>query len=429
MIKDSDAEMKPYWWQAAPPRPAPQQDWQQQTEIVIIGAGFTGLAAALTLARAGRKVVIVEKQLIGEGAASRNGGITSGNLRVSEAGLARRFGREKARRFTDEAVAARADLQRFIETEGIDCDYQRCGRVVGITKAVSLENLQREADSFAERYAIQPTVISGSGIADYIDSNKYQAAVLRPDIGGIHPAKLAHAMADLVLAEGVAIYTETAVSGIRRDGTRFTIATNQGRIEADHVIAATNAYTDRSLPWLKRRLVPVISEMIATEELGENRVRSLMPKLTMFGEALELGYYYRPSPDGKRILLGGRRLHNDPEQARLRLRQGLGSILPQLAETEISHHWHGFVAFPFDQLPKLAVHDGVIYPAGFSGSGTVWARWLGHKAAAMILGRDGETVFADMAMPTLPFYTGEPWFLPLAMRYYRLRDRLSARSK
>ena len=149
----------------------------------------------------------------------------------------------------------------------------------------------------------------------------------------------------------------------------------------------------------------------------------------MFAEALELGHYYRPSPDGKRILLGGRRLGANPEKARERLRTGLVGILPQLKDTAITHHWLGNVAFPFDQLPKIAVNDGVIYPAGFCGSGTVWARWLGQKAAGMILGKDAETVFSGHRFWTLPFYNGDPWFLPIAMNYYKLRDKLSSKSK
>ena len=180
---------------------------------------------------------------------------------------------------------------------------------------------------------------------------------------------------------------------------------------------------------MRRRLVPVISEMIATEELGQNRVRSLMPSMSMYSESLQLGHYFRPSPDGKRILLGGRRLDQNPSKARERLKKGLTSIFPDLKDCKITHHWFGFVAFPFDQLPKLAVHEGVIYPAGYCGSGTVWARWLGQKAAQMVLGDLTGTVFTEQPFRTMPFYSGEPWFLPLAMRFYELQDRFAATTK
>ena len=181
--------------------------------------------------------------------------------------------------------------------------------------------------------------------------------------------------------------------------------------------------------------MPVISEIIVTEKLGANFVKSLMPKLSMFGEDKEVGFYYRPTPDGERILLGGRRMDKQDAIAQMRLHEGLAGIFPELGEAKIDHYWAGNVVFPFDQLPKLAVHDGIIYPTGFCGSGTVWAHWLGRKAAAIILGKDNAAQtddpaspasnFATLPMRTIPFYSGDPWFMPLAMAYYRMRDKLA----
>ena len=418
-----------YWWEDASPCEAPSGSWRTAADIVIIGCGFAGLSAALTLARAGRDVVILEKGLIGEGASTRNGGITSGNIRLSEQQLIKRFGQERAQAFTDEAVAARADLARFISDNNINCDYQQSGRLVGLSANFSPEKLKRQFENFERRYSISPQFISKEEMTDYISSSAYHGGIFRPDIGGIHPAKLLHEMVRLALEAGVNIYSETPVLGITNLKTSFILHTDRGRMTAQHLISATNAYTDQAQPWLKRRLIPVISEIIATEKLGVNRVQALMPKLTMFGESKQLGYYYRPSPDGERILLGGRKTHKNGQKAMQRLHAGLSSIFPELADVKIDSYWRGFVAFPFDQLPKLAVHNGIIYPCGFCGSGTVWARWLGQKAALMILGDQAGSAFEQLPMKTLPFYSGDPWFLPLAMHYYRLRDRLSVSTK
>ena len=119
----------------------------------------------------------------------------------------------------------------------------------------------------------------------------------------------------------------------------------------------------------------------------------------------------------------------DPAKARDRLINGLTSIFPQLSKVSISNHWFGFVAFPFDQLPKLAVHDGVIYPTGFCGSGTVWARWLGQKAAHMVLNDLQDSAFQGVPFRTMPFYSGDPWFLPLAMNFYAIRDKFKTTTK
>ena len=143
---NADTQSICYWWQERPPTPAPPATWQDHAEVLIVGCGFTGLSAALILARAGKQVVILEKGLIGEGASTRNGGITSGNIRLSSDQLKRRFGAEKAQQFSDEAVLARADLARFIADEKIQCDFQPVGRVVGLKGHFSAEAWQSLCD-------------------------------------------------------------------------------------------------------------------------------------------------------------------------------------------------------------------------------------------------------------------------------------------
>ena len=429
----------PYWWQAAPPQDFDVDHWSERADVVIIGGGYTGFGAAIPLARAGLDVVILERDQIGSGASTRNGGITSGNLRLSFDDLTKRFGAKKAIAFYQEAKAARADLAQFITSEKIDCDLQQCGRLVGALRSESLDSMKRDAERLTKLLDIEAKVYNQNSLPDYIDTSRYCGGMMRDDIGGIHPAKLLAGMCQIAREASVEIATQTKMIAVSRQNTssttpEFRIETSRGIIHAGHVISATNAYTDGGQPWLRRRLVPVISEMIATEEVGENMVKSLMPGLNMYGEALQLGHYYRPSPDGKRILLGGRRMSPDPVRARKRLAGGLASIFPQLSNIGITNHWFGFVAFPFDQLPKLAVYDGVIYPAGYCGSGTVWARWLGQKAAHMVLADlDGSafegSAFQGVPFRTMPFYSGDPWFLPMAMGLYAIQDKFKTTSK
>ena len=429
----------PYWWQASPPQDVDVDHWSERADVVIIGGGYTGFGAAIPLARAGLDVVILERDQIGSGASTRNGGITSGNLRLSFDDLTKRFGAKKAVAFYQEAKAARADLAQFITSEKIDCDLQQCGRLVGALRSESLDSMKRDAERLTKLLDIEAKVYNQNSLPDYIDTSRYCGGMMRDDIGGIHPAKLLAGMCQIAREASVEIATQTKMIAVSRQNTssttpEFRIETSRGIIHAGHVISATNAYTDGGQPWLRRRLVPVISEMIATEEVGENMVKSLMPGLNMYGEALQLGHYYRPSPDGKRILLGGRRMSPDPVRARKRLVGGLASIFPQLSNIGITNHWFGFVAFPFDQLPKLAVHDGVIYPAGYCGSGTVWARWLGQKAAHMVLADlDGSafegSAFQGVPFRTMPFYSGDPWFLPMAMGLYAIQDKFKTTSK
>ena len=275
---------------------------------------------------------------------------------------------------------------------------------------------------------INTKVCERSDLPDYIDTSRYCGGILRNDIGGIHPAKLLTGMCKIALAESVKISTQTRVLSVSKTNqtstkSDFRVETSRGIISAGHVISATNAYTDKGQPWLRRRLVPVISEMIATEELGENMVRSLMPGLNMYSEALELGHYYRPSPDRKNSIEAA---GPEPTKARDRLIRGLASIFPQLSSVSISNHWFGFVAFP-SQLQSWPCMTG--YLPKWHGSGTVWARWLGQKAAHMVLGDLQDSVFQGVPFRTMPFYSGDPWFLPLAMNFYAIRDKFKTTTK
>ena len=418
----------PYWWEEAEPQAADNGSPPEKADIVVVGGGFAGIGAAIPLARAGLDVVVLERDRPGDGASSRNGGITSGNLRVSFSKLVAKFGMEKAKAFYAEGNEARDDLKAFIENEKVDCDYELVGRFTGAMNAESLENMKREIDLLNRQVGIDAKIIERSEQSDEIGTELYHGGVSRSDIGGVHPGKMHRGMRKVAEKSGVKIFGGTGVTDISRVGGQFKVTTPKGVIMASHVIVATNGYTDAGLPWLRRRLVPVISEMIATQPLSANLMKTLMPKRQMHGEAREVGHYYRPSPDGTRILLGGRRLSSDSAVARERLRQGLVDIFPELSETQLSHHWFGFVAFPMDQLPKLTIHDGVVYATGFCGSGVVWARWMGQKAAMVVLGsEDGASAFDGPAFRAIPFYNGKPWFLPVMMGWYKLKDQMSRR--
>ncbi len=417
---------KPYWWDDAEPEPAQTGPLPERADAVIVGGGFAGLGAAIPLARGGLDVVVLERDRPGDGASSRNGGITSGNLRFTYTKLKSMFGDEAAKSFYAEGVAARADLKNFIEAEKLDCNYSLSGRFAGAINIDLHDGQKREAEAMHHDIGIETVIVEKADQTDEIGSDYYAGGVVRPDIGGIHPGKFHRGMRTVAEQAGTQIWSDTGVTGITRENNTFVVSTPRGTICADHIIVATNGYTDEGLPWLRRRLVPVISEIIATEPLSPNLMKSLMPKQRMHSETSQLAHYYRPSPDGTKILFGGKRYSNDPIVAREHLRQDMIDIFPELSDVGLTHHWFGFVAFPMDQLPKLTVHKGIIYATGFSGSGTVWARWMGQKAALRVLEReDSATAFETRPFRAIPFYNGNPWFVPFMINWYRFKDRLT----
>ncbi len=424
----SETVETPYWWEAAPLTEMPERDLPRRCDVVVVGAGYAGLSAALTLTRAGRAVHVLEKDTPGEGASTRNGGIASGNIRISFRKMTAMLGRQRAKAVYGEGKAAREDLARFIRDEGIECDFSLVGRFTGAIRPQNYEGLARECEMLHRELGIEAYVVPRAEQHSEVGTDIYHGGAVRPDIGGLHPALFHRGMLERAEQSGAIIHAKTPATGVRRETDGFEVETPRGKIAARDVIIATNGYTGRhALPWLARRVVPVASQIIATEPLAAEVMNRLMPKKRMLGETRHLYHYYRPSPDGTRIIFGGRRgAHTgDPQKKMSHLYLYLIKIFPELDGVGISHCWWGYVAMTYDQLPKVAVHDGMHYATGFCGSGVVWARWLGKKAALRILGAaEAETAFDDVPFRAIPLYDGRPWFVPATILWHGFKDRM-----
>jgi glycine/D-amino acid oxidase-like deaminating enzyme len=398
-------------------------------DVAIVGAGYTGLSAALTLARAGRAVQVFDRMRPGEGASTRNGGIASGSLRPSHSKMVRQFGQRRADAIQREAKAAREYLAALIRSESIACDFKMTGRFTGASTPEAYESLAREAEFLRKTLGIEAHAVSRAEQRSVLGTDFYFGGLYRSDIGGLHPAKLHAELLRLCLAAGVTVHGETAVTGIRQDGSAFEVHTARGRTRAGSVIVGTNGYTDGFDPWLRRRLVPVRSRIIATAPLSDNLMRQLMPKGAMCGETRKLHYYYRPSPDGTRILFGGRdgSVAGDPSWPVGHLRRALADIFPEIEGVEITHTWFGHVAMNRDMVPRIFTRSGVRYAAGYCGSGVVWAIWAGRKAALELLDcADKASALRFRPPPAIPLFNGRPWFLPVVFGWMTLQDRYAA---
>lgn len=421
---------QPYWWDAL----ASPQDkaLPAEAELVIVGGGFTGLAAALTASRAGVETVLLDARTLGFGASTRNGGICSGQLRSSHAQLSKRYGRPFADAAYAEGVLAREDLIRFCKAENLSCDLHITGRFTGAMSPRDYDRQAREAERLntipGHRVRMIPRALQHQEIA----SDLFHGGMLREEIGGYHPGKFYQALLRITGTAGAQLHPQTPVLSMDAASTGHILTTPRGDIKAGKVIVATNGYTGLHPfdGFLRRRLVPVQSAIIVTEPLGVQRVQSLMPALRMYGNTAKLFVYFRPTPDHTRILLGSRSLTTRPTPS-LRtiesLRHTLQTIFPQLT-CDLEYAWLGNVAFSRTALPSIFHHKNIAYAVGYCGSGTVWARWLGHKVAQQVLGlTDAPSVFTRPPPPAVPLYNGKPWFLPMIQRGYALADALKAR--
>lgn len=420
-----DSKPTPYWWDRTPRPTLPEAALPAQVDVLVIGSGYTGLSAALQTARGGRSTLVLDAEDAGFGCSTRNGGQISTSVKAGYDELARRHGPENAFAIVKEGQNSRAWVEDFITTEGIACAFRVAGRFHAAHGPSYYEALARQLATQHKGLEVEAHMVPRAEQHSELGTDTYYGGALFAQHASIDPGRFHQGMLDRALAAGAQLVPHCRATGLKREGTGFEVQTARGRITARNVIVATNGYTTGLTPWLQRRAIPIGSYIIATEELPADLMARLMPRQRMVSDTRKVVYYYRPSPDGKRILFGGRvsLKETNPRISGPRLHDALVGIFPELASTRISHSWAGFVAYTFDTLMHVGAHEGVHYAMGYCGSGVGMAGYLGMRVGQQVLGlAEGRTAFDGLGFQTRPFYHGNPWFLAPSVAYYQWKD-------
>ena len=422
-----DVKMTPWWWEWAPREDSSDPELPADAELAIVGSGFTALNAALTLAKAGRQVVVLEAGAPGFGASSRNGGqIGSGNQRFTVRYLIDKFGETHAKALLDEGISALRYVGDLIESEGIECHFQRVGRFRGAIRPGHYDPMARDHEDLARLTGVEFHMVPRDEQHTEIGTDFYHGGAVLPGDACVHPALYHQGLLERVKAAGVAVVPYTLVLGLERERQRVVVNTGRGELSAGDVIVATNGYTSEATADYHNRIQPIASAIIATEPLAPELMDRIMPKGRVIGETRRVFYYYRACPERRRVLFGGRvsSVGDRPDDFR-HLYRGMLEIFPDLAGTKVTHCWTGYTGYTRDTLPHAGERNGVHYAMGYCGSGVARASYLGHKLGLRLLGEDeGKTAWDEHGFRPLLFPAATRALLPAAIAWMRLRDNL-----
>ena len=423
-----DFKTTPYWLEQTPEPDLPRHELPAKADVVIIGAGYTGLSAALQTAPGGRDTVVLDAENAGSGCSTRNGGQISTSIKPTFDELSSKHGKRRAFDILKEGHNALAWINQFVTSEQIDCDFKIVGKYSAAHNPAQYESLGKKISTPIKGLETEAYLVPRAEQHSELGSDLYYGGAVFPKCASVDPARLHRGMLDRAMEAGARVITYSPAIDISRDGDGFRVSTAKGSIWTRDVIVASNGYTSPATPWLRRRIIPIGSYMIATEPLAPGLMDRLIPKDRVVGDTRKVIFYYRASPDRQRIVFGGRVSHaeSDPRSSGPKLHANMVEIFPELAKTRISHSWVGFVGYTFDTLPHLGKQDGIHYAMGYCGSGVAMAGYLGKSIGQQLLGlKDGRTGFDDLSFQTRPLYTGNPWFLSASVMYYRMLDRLN----
>jgi len=425
---DRPGEYPASWYAATvtPPDPFAPLRGETRADVCVIGAGYTGLSAALHLAEAGFDVVLLEARRVGFGASGRNGGQLGSGQRVEQAALERMVGREDAAKLWVLAEEAKALVRALIARHAIVCHLRDGVAHLGFSaREVAAEHAH--ADHLAERY--------GYGLIEKLDRGQAQALCPSPayvggtlDMGAghLHPLAFALGLARAAAAAGARIFERAEVHRID-PGTPAIVRTGAGLVRADHVILACNGYLGGLEPRVAARVMPINNFIAATAPLGDEAARVLTRDVAVADTRFVIDYF-RLSHD-RRLLFGGGESYGYrfPRDIAATVRKPMTAIFPHLRDVPIDYAWGGTLAITMRRLPYLArLAPNILNASGYSGHGVGTATHAGKLMADAIAGQAGG--FDTMArIPTRPFPGGAALrnpLLVLAMTWFALRDRL-----
>jgi len=424
-----------YWLDTVQMPAGTPGDLPERVDVAVVGAGFTGLSAARTLTKRGARVAVLETNSVGWGASSRNGGMVLTGMKLGVETLEGRYGIVAARRMYAASLASIDMVEQIIGEEEIDCNFSRSGHLEVACKQSHFNTYARSVEVVAREFNHRLRIVPRSELRGEIGSDIYYGGMVDEVSAGLNPARYVAGLGRAALNAGARVFENTRVERIERASRNgvsgFQLGTSRGPLFANDVFIATSGYTSDATPALQKKIIPIGSFIIATEQLPDPLAHELSPRNRMIYDSKRYLFYYRLTPDN-RMLFGGRAAFFPETTNTIRrsaeiLRRGMIGVYPQLRDAKVEHAWGGTLDFCFDIMPHAGRMDGMYYAVGYAGHGVAMATYLGAKIAEQMSGGAEENPYANVPFPGAPLglYNGRPWFLPFAGAYYKVLDWIS----
>lgn len=433
MSGTTDTQFPPSLWAATaiPAQPTPALHEDVDADVVVVGAGFTGLRAALELAENGTRVVVLDAEAPGWGASGRNGGQVNPLLPVhSPEDVYRMIGRQAGERLVQAAIGSADELFSLIKKYNISCEARQAGWIRTAHCASAAREFTAQCESW-RRAGVEIDIVDRATLADRAGTGFFQMGAIVPGGGCIQPLSYARGLLRVCIAAGVRVYGRSCVTGLVQEDSKWVAITPGGSVRASNVLLCTNGYTDKLWPGLAETIVPVLSVQLATEPLSDNIRGSMLRGGETLSDTRRLIYYGRFDAAGRFLLgsVGSRDTFADAAQY-ARTRREAVRIFPQLADVKWQQQWCGYIAVTRDHLPHL--HEpapGVLAGLGFNGRGVAMSGVMGKALARKVLG----TSQADLPFPVtgfnrFPLHAFHRMGVQASLGWYGLRDRLEVRT-
>ena len=401
-------------------------DGDISADVVVIGAGYTGVSAALDLAEAGLKVVVLEANILGAGASGRNGGLVCSGWRHDQGWCEERIGKADAQKVWALAEDAKTDLLARIDRYKIAADWQQ-GQIFAAHTPRMLAALDADAQHMADAYEYHcPVRLDRAAVTQALGASDYYGGWRDPTAGHVHPLKLLFGLAGAAHAAGVTFHENTRALEVGQDGGRRFARTAKGRVRADHILLCGDGYLDGINADVEARVLPIGSFVLATEPLDPEL--KVLPQNDSAMDTRFVVNYWRKSADNRLIFGGGEKYTPGwPDDVKNFVRANMVKVYPQLSGVDITHAWGGALGITPTRLPFVRQYGpGLISASGYSGQGVVLAPYFGRILAQVVQGNMSQyDLVSRLPVPHFPGGRALRWpLLTAAMSYYALRDKL-----